>query len=33
VRQHQIFADFRPELDGADPQQALEFLRQDPAFQ
>jgi hypothetical protein len=32
VRQHQIFSDFRPEPDGATAQQALEFLRQDPAF-
>lgn len=32
VRQHQIFSDFRPEPDGASPEQAFEFLRQDPAF-
>jgi hypothetical protein len=32
VRQHQIFSDFRPEPDGTTPQQAVEFLRQDPAF-
>jgi hypothetical protein len=32
VQQRQIFSDFRPEPDGAGPQQALEFLRQDPAF-
>jgi hypothetical protein len=32
VRQHQIFSDFRPEPDGASPQQAFEFLRQDPAY-
>jgi hypothetical protein len=32
VRQHQTFSDFRPEPEGATAQQALEFLRQDPAF-
>ena len=32
VRQHQIISDFRPEPDGTTPQQAFEFLRQDPAF-
>lgn len=32
VRQHQIFSDFRPEPDGTSPQQAFEFVRQDPAF-
>lgn len=32
VQQHQTFSDFRSEPDGTGPQQALEFLRQDPAF-
>ena len=31
VQQHQIYSDFRPEPEGTSPQQALEFLRQDPA--
>ena len=32
VRQHQVYSDFRPEPDGTDSRQAMEFLRQDPAF-
>lgn len=32
VQQHQTFSDFRPEPDGVGARQALEFLRQDPAF-
>lgn len=32
VQQHQIFSDFRPEPDGTTPEQAFDFLRQDPAF-
>lgn len=32
VREHQIFSDFRPEPDGISAQQALGYLRQDPAF-
>jgi hypothetical protein len=33
VRQHHTYSDFREEPDGISPQQALEFLRQDPGFQ
>lgn len=33
VRQHQSYSDFRQEPDGISPQQALGFLRQDPAYQ
>lgn len=32
VRQHQTFSDFHPEPDGTGAHEALEFLRQDPAF-
>lgn len=32
VQQHQIYTHFRPEPDGTSPQQAFEFLRQDPAL-
>lgn len=32
VEQHQIFSEFRREPDGSSPQQAFDFLRQDPAF-
>ncbi|HEY6943693.1 MAG TPA: hypothetical protein VI431_01035 [Candidatus Acidoferrum sp.] len=32
VQQHQIYSDFRPEPEGITHEQALEFLRQDPAF-
>lgn len=32
VRQHRTYSDFREEPDSISPQQALEILRQDPAF-
>lgn len=32
VRQHRTYSDFRQEPESISPQQALEFLRQDPAF-